>query len=75
MLDYFLPTFLDVVRYLALHDVTDLLLVAAECHVSFDEFLSAGAEVGMIEHIGRIASGFLFICLPDKELMDHDFST
>ena len=75
MILYFFPTFLDVISDLSGEEVADLLLIVRVEHIAFDKFLTAGAEVGMIDDVGRIAATLFLVGLPKQELMQHDLLT
>lgn len=44
-------------------------LIGVGGQITLEHFFTAAAEVGVIEDIGRIAPQFLFVGLPDQELM------
>ena len=73
MILYFFPTFLDVISDLSGEEVADLLLIIRIEHIALDKLLTAGAEISMIDDIGRIAATLFLIGLPKQELMKHDF--
>jgi len=73
MILYFFPTFLDVVSDFGGEEIADLLLIVRVEHIAFDKFLTAGAEISMIDDVGRITTTLFFVGLPKQELMEHDF--
>ena len=73
VLHFLLPALLHVVGNELVHEFEDLLLVVGDADVALELFLTAHAEVGVVEYVSREGTGVLLVGLPDDIFLNHQF--